>query len=322
MSESSEAGVAPNSWLVLWTTGSDYANVDGVQYEFPTHIPNGQRLVAGDTLVASLSSKEAPDGRRVFGVGRVGSVVPAGSRRRAVFDRYATLVDPASFDELGGDPRPNSSNSINAIDPGFAKAVLALAGVSEVADLPAVVVPSNDDAVATPEPAELRDLLFEAVTKDLLGPADGPEEEIVGASVSDRYLVGQLAPRGLTIEPEEIDDGAGDADGGGEEGASEVTTPQAPTLMPSSIGLTFAVDSSVQELLVRGSWGRYERTSSETIESDAGNPKTVWKRRPMSGEIPVPLDIGDIRANSCCPRPRPRDARRGGASTQVMGAGS
>jgi hypothetical protein len=33
-----------------------------------------------------------------------------------------------------------------------------------------------------------------AVMDDLLGPADGPEEEINGMSVRDRYLVGKLAP--------------------------------------------------------------------------------------------------------------------------------
>ena len=30
---------------------------------------------------------------------------------------------------------------------------------------------------------------------DLLGPANGPREEVVGMSVRDRYLVGKLAPK-------------------------------------------------------------------------------------------------------------------------------
>ena len=39
----------------------------------------------------------------------------------------------------------------------------------------------------------VRELLQLAVIDDLLGPADGPAEEIVGMSVRDRYLVGKLA---------------------------------------------------------------------------------------------------------------------------------
>ena len=45
------------------------------------------------------------------------------------------------------------------------------------------------------EQAYLRELLQLATVDDLLGPACGPEEEIVGMSVRDRYLVGKLAPR-------------------------------------------------------------------------------------------------------------------------------
>ena len=41
----------------------------------------------------------------------------------------------------------------------------------------------------------VRNLLQQAVVDDLLGPARGPEEEIVGMSVRDRYLVGKLAPK-------------------------------------------------------------------------------------------------------------------------------
>ena len=45
------------------------------------------------------------------------------------------------------------------------------------------------------ELAYLRDLMQLATVDDLLGPAGGPTEEIVGMSVRDRYLVGKLAPR-------------------------------------------------------------------------------------------------------------------------------
>ena len=45
------------------------------------------------------------------------------------------------------------------------------------------------------EQAYIRELLQLAVIDDLLGPACGPHEEIIGMSVRDRYLVGKLSPR-------------------------------------------------------------------------------------------------------------------------------
>jgi hypothetical protein len=86
---------------------------------------------------------------------------------------------------------------------------------------------------------ELRERLFEAVVKDLLGPAEGPDEEIAGTGIRDRYLVGQLAPRGMVANPEEYDDVARAGAGTAEEGQPDTETPPARTLMPSSIGLTF-----------------------------------------------------------------------------------
>jgi hypothetical protein len=54
------------------------------------------------------------------------------------------------------------------------------------------------------EQAYIRELLQIAVMDDLLGPAGGPQEEIVGMSVRDRYLVGKLSPR-TSDEDENID---------------------------------------------------------------------------------------------------------------------
>ena len=45
------------------------------------------------------------------------------------------------------------------------------------------------------EQAYIRELMKLAVIADILGPANGPEEEIVGMSVRDRYLVGKLSPQ-------------------------------------------------------------------------------------------------------------------------------
>jgi hypothetical protein len=55
---------------------------------------------------------------------------------------------------------------------------------------------------AAPSPRTIREELRQAVLKDLLGPAAGPEEEVDEKSVRERYLVGGLAPRQQSPEPE------------------------------------------------------------------------------------------------------------------------
>lgn len=62
------------------------------------------------------------------------------------------------------------------------------------------VVPRVTGMVAADVPliedqAYIRELLQLAVTDDLLGPANGPYEQIVDMGVRDRYLVGKIAPR-------------------------------------------------------------------------------------------------------------------------------
>ena len=46
-----------------------------------------------------------------------------------------------------------------------------------------------------PAPSAIRDELEKLVLADLHGPAGGPDEELHEASVSDRYLVGMVAPK-------------------------------------------------------------------------------------------------------------------------------
>ena len=53
-----------------------------------------------------------------------------------------------------------------------------------------------------PSPAAIRAELLETVSRDLLGPANGPDEEIHERSVRDRYVVGMLAPKHRVLEPE------------------------------------------------------------------------------------------------------------------------
>lgn len=138
------------------------------------------------------------------------------------------------------------------------------------------------DQKATPgrPRADLQNL----VNADLLGPANGPDEEVDETSVRDRYLVGMLAPRHAEVDASQDDDlGVGGGDSS-EEGKAEHEGVRTGSLLPSSLGMTFVVDRSISSVLVRGSWGRYERVDSDTLQTKEGNPKKVWMRIPCGGE--------------------------------------
>lgn len=153
-----------------------------------------------------------------------------------------------------------------------------------------------------PSSLELRSLLEEMVVKDLRGPTT-PDEEIDEPSVRDRYLVGMLAPRRqhqddhaqsvTTGVDNEAEDTGGDfppddplAIGGVDsidEGATDLTPPQPKAIFPSSFGMTFSVDVETTEIQVTANWGQYLREPSETITTQKGNPKRVWKRYQRGG---------------------------------------
>jgi len=188
------------------------------------------------------------------------------------------------------------------------------------------------------EQAYIRELLQIAVMDDLLGPAGGPQEEIVGMSVRDRYLVGKLSPRtseeGDNIDglhgPSAHDDGGNDGKtpsdlkpleetGEGRDKAGRRTLPgeefasatgttdpdsddtkeadasKNQSFIPSSLGLTVCVDSSVEALKLEVRWGRYHRTTSEEQTGDDGKPLRAWKRNPSGNTVPIPLHPGTIK---------------------------
>ena len=121
---------------------------------------------------------------------------------------------------------------------------------------------------APPSPTRLRALLEEMVVKDLLGPAGGPEEELVERSVRDRYLVGVLAPRRRREGPDvgngpppsagEGDDEEGEfppvlnddlAEEGidePEDGPADLAVPLPRATEPSSFGLSFCVEGTAR----------------------------------------------------------------------------
>src|SRR3712207_3114293 len=102
---------------------------------------------------------------------------------------------------------------------------------------------TNRDAMDT---AALRIPITELVSRDLLGPANGPDEEVVDPSrVSDRYVVGMLAPQNRVseLDPSTDEELAFDGAGTIEDGAAEPQRAPVESTFPSSFGFTVSVSS-------------------------------------------------------------------------------
>ena len=180
---------------------------------------------------------------------------------------------------------------------------------------------TNSSVLELPTPHQIRAELEQAVLNDLLGPAGGPVEEIDEARVSDRYLVGLLAPQQRRVRPEafneaseqmdelavsttgtvdevpeQMDELAVSGQGTVEDGTTEVSIPLAEKMFPSSLGMSFCVSSTALALKVEAAWGQYDRVESETaFKEDGTTPKIVWKRKPIrSVSGPIPLAEGAI----------------------------
>lgn len=154
---------------------------------------------------------------------------------------------------------------------------------------------SESLALPTPAPSDIRDELTDMVVRDLLGPAGGLEEELnqYEDHVYQRYLVGMLAPQRSEIASEEVDELATSEGDDGEEGAPETGVPAGSTYFPSSMGLSFIVDTGVESITVTAEWGQYLRIKSETqVKAKTGDPANVWKRKPVIAE-PLVLMLED-----------------------------
>ncbi len=150
---------------------------------------------------------------------------------------------------------------------------------------------------------DLRDQLEDLTVRQLLGPWGGPEEIVEEPTVRGRYLVGMLAPRGSSGIPEETDEGGmGGTDS--EDGTADAPPPKAAAAMlPSSIGLTFAVAGEATALRISARWGRYLRAEihEERYQRADGSYRRVWRRAPVEATAPpVPLVPGRIAPWSPC----------------------
>jgi hypothetical protein len=164
----------------------------------------------------------------------------------------------------------------------------------------------TEDARSTPATSfEVRTELEGLLERDLLGPWDGPEEELPpSSSPAERYLLGRLVPRDAPADEataDEDEDSESDQDPAlverevSEAGDSEESDVESEAVVrsgsmaASAIGLSFIVPDDTDAVLAEAVWGRYERAASEVHETEQGRPRTIWKRRPGGGRVEVPL---------------------------------
>jgi hypothetical protein len=307
-----------NAWIIRLGKEAHYGNFTVVIHDRSAQLGtvregDGLLLVAADTsrpiAFARIFRKRSTASETIFH-----------------FDGIAHVDQGFDLATLGISTPPDAT--VTRLEcPIFEKALKMACGL-DFATFP--ILAGND----AQEYAHIRELLQQAVVDDLLGPANGPDEEIVGMSVRDRYLVGKLAPLTLNMEdsPDKNTDDAEDTGGDtepyagrlepGEEFASTEGTVESDdepgqatnaamnrSIVPASLGFTFCVEGAVESLELHATWGRYERCESERVDQKTGKPLRAWKRIPAGGSVTVSLKdglIGPFTVDAACPQVKVR----------------
>ncbi len=136
---------------------------------------------AGDALCVATS-----DSNQAIGIGRVFRTRAESEGTQIYFDGNAPIQPGRSLMEFGIE-LPVDRQILRLEWPKFEQVLKA------TLDVPFELFPAFNGKKPH-EQSYIRELLQLATIDDLLGPACGPEEEIVGMSVRDRYLVGKLSP--------------------------------------------------------------------------------------------------------------------------------
>ncbi len=300
----------PNAWLI---------KTAGQAESFSVTIPAAPDLVKGVVEGDGAALLAESKGNTVAVLFARIYRVRSGLEETTLYFDAVFEVEPPKEAALLGLPAP--TGVVGRVDwPSYTAALKAATG-KEFKDL------SPFKGKTPAEQDYLRRLLQIAVMDDLHGPANGPEEEVIGMSVRDRYLVGKLSPK--TVGPaaaqssplEGIEHGAaketppkeqlepykGHNDPGAEfnsaEGSSdpdesdqqanEGSTNQ--SIVPSSLGFTFCIDGDVDTVELEVRWGRYERGDSATEVSEKTNkPVRAWKRIPSGGKQTLLLKQGSL----------------------------
>ena len=259
----------PNAWTVI----------DRLESSSEFHYPRFAIELGGDPkFYANVAEGDwlvaAEEGGEVVRIARVLRIRSDLEKTTFYFDRLLSVDDGVALQAAGlAVPAKGSMTRLQWAD--------------FVAALPKLTSGTLDDVPLVGDQAYIRELLQLAVMDDLLGPANGPHEQIIDMGVRDRYLVGKLAPREddsggieglegpLATEAEEEPDDLEVHHGRHEPGAEfdsttgrveaeadstdEIDASSNQSLIPSSFGLTFCVDGDVGQIEVEARWGQYVR---------------------------------------------------------------
>ena len=145
----------------------------------------------------------------------------------------------------------------------------------------------HDVTRTTDDPYDVRAQLVELLREDLVGPH--ALDEVLTDTPFRTYVSGVLYPAtaGTVAPEEEVDEPDDDLGQGGETMYSDPPVSLANTRYPSSMGITFAVDTTAADAVtVAVDAGRYEPQGAE--------PQVTWRRVPLHFERAVhvrsPLD--------------------------------
>lgn len=143
-----------------------------------------------------------------------------------------------------------------------------------------------------------RDRLLLRVQEDLIGPEE--EEEILPEWPRDRYLTGILYCQDEELPDEENEQSPEVADRDPQSGeASREEIGLHHGFRPSSMGLSFVVPNTVDELRVRITGGRYLRRWKEEdgslTETNLGPRQEVWVRESVAFETRIRVDEEGFR---------------------------
>ncbi len=194
---------------------------------------------------------------------------------------------------------PSEGNSENNLDSLLEEKIEIKADLLNLEPSTQTEPPSKQILIEA-TPYDIREELHQLILRDLLGPVNGETEEVQEGSVSNRYLLGVLAPKMRSKNPEELveeapeqqDNLAYAGQDDSEEGQSDSAIPPATSMFPSSIGMSFCVSGEIKELEITAKWGHYQRKDSEISFKEDGGSIKVWKRTPRQGTKVVPLKDG------------------------------
>ena len=147
--------------------------------------------------------------------------------------------------------------------------------------------------------AEVRQRIIDMLKTDLEGPLDPASEEVLDENPRHAYIVGVLAPQSVldgetsSQNEQEVDTDIAYGDGedytAGEDDENEpVTTTRFQT--PSSIGISFYLESSTSSINIDVSWGDYIKTKEKRLGKDGKEVSaTSYKRIPVKETITVDI---------------------------------